>query len=212
MPGFAEAGLNDRSVAAVLTYVRRAWDNSAEPVAPELVAQVRAATADRQLPWTVAELLGIAANASAAEPELIRPGENGELRLPARLAICYGERLAYRPALDILAPWRREHDIATWRVEVPAAASYDVFVTLAADETSTGDHFVVESEVGRTRGQVRSTGGYDRFEEIRVGALALRVGLNRILVRPDGKLRAELADVKGLRLVRTAGEGSSNEK
>lgn len=205
MPGFGDTGLTDREVSAVLTYVRRAWDNAAAPILPELVAEVRAATANRHLPWTSSELLDDPAGSptEVTGPELIRPGPNGELHLPARLSVCFGERLAYRPALDIIAPWRREHDIATWRLEVSAADDYDVFITLAADEASMGDHFLVESDAGRVRGTVRSTGGYDRFEEIHVGTLPLRAGMNRILLRPDGPLRAELADVKGLRLARS---------
>ena len=212
MPGFREVGLtNDLSVAALLTYVRRAWENTADPVDPALVARVRMETADRQLPWTAAELLGLPMDAVAGmvEPELIRPGADGELVLPARLAVCFGEQLAYRPALDILAPWRREHDIATWRVEVPAAADYEVFITLAADAASTGDQFLVESEVGRVRGSVPATGGYDRFQEIHVGTLPLRAGVNRLIVRPGGKLRAELADVKGLRLAQAGNSGAN---
>jgi putative membrane-bound dehydrogenase-like protein len=201
MPGFYAADLTDDAFAAVLTYVRRAWENTGEPVEPSLVAQVRAATADRQLPWTPAELGGRGSTRAPVEPDLIRPAANGELRLPARLAVCFGAKLAYRPALDILAPWRHEHDIATWRVEVPVARVYDVFITLAADDASAGDHFLVESDAGRVRGTVRSTGGYERFQEIHVGPLPLRKGINRILVRPDGKLRAELADIKALRLV-----------
>lgn len=206
MPGFTEAGLaDDRSIAAVLTYVRRAWDNAADPVDPNLVAKVRAATADRRLPWTAAELLGNVPDATAAsdEPAVIEPDENGELHLPARLAACFGERLAYRPSLDILAPWRRPQDIAIWRVEIPSSGTYDVFVTLAADDASQGDHFLVESETGRVRGRVDSTGGYDRFKELHVGTLPLRSGANRILMRPDGNLRAELADIRAVRLART---------
>lgn len=201
MPGFGEAGLSDRTIAALLTYVRRAWDNTADPVEPDLVATVRADTADRHLPWTAAELLDLPSDiAPAFEAGIIHPHADGTLHLPARLAACFGERLAYRPALDILAPWRREHDIATWRVHVPEAADYTVFITLAADDASTGDHFLVESDAGRVRGTVQSTGGYDRFREFPVGTLPLRAGLNRILVRPDGPLRAELADVRSLRL------------
>lgn len=204
MPGFRDAGLtNAQNVAAVLTYVRRAWDNAAEPVDPAFVEPIRAATADRQLPWTAAELLGVVPGLGdrIGEPPLIRPKSNGELLLVARQAVCYGERLAYRPALDIIAPWRKENDVATWRVEVPGEAVYAVYITLAADQDSTGDRFVIESETGRLGGTVPATGGYDQFREIRVGELKLLDGIRRILVRPDGKLRAELADVKGLRLV-----------
>ena len=39
----------------------------------------------------------------------------------------------------------------------------------------------------------------------RMGRLALRAGLNRIILRPDGPLKRELADVRGIRLVPVAG-------
>lgn len=60
---FAMAGLgsipgllNDEKIAGVLTYVRRAWGNTADPISPRQVAQVRAATGNRTQPWTEAEL------------------------------------------------------------------------------------------------------------------------------------------------------------
>ena len=48
--------LTDEQIAAVLTYVRREWGQTASPVDPATVAQTRAATADRTRPWTNAEL------------------------------------------------------------------------------------------------------------------------------------------------------------
>lgn len=48
--------LSDSQIAAVLTYIRSAWSNDAPPVAPELVASIRAATGDRSQPWTSAAL------------------------------------------------------------------------------------------------------------------------------------------------------------
>lgn len=49
---------SDEEMAAVLTYVRRAWGNNAEPVAPSDFAAVRAATSDRSKPWRIEELEG----------------------------------------------------------------------------------------------------------------------------------------------------------
>ena len=51
--------LKDEQIAYVLTYVRSAWGNSAPPVAPEKVAEVRATTAARPATqaWTAEELL-----------------------------------------------------------------------------------------------------------------------------------------------------------
>ena len=61
MPGHAVNPIvTDERLSAILTYIRRAWGNTADPVKTETVTQVRDATADRQLPWTVEELLKVA--------------------------------------------------------------------------------------------------------------------------------------------------------
>ena len=46
----------DADVAAIMTYIRQAWDNDADPVTPEFIAKVRKETADRRQPWTAGEL------------------------------------------------------------------------------------------------------------------------------------------------------------
>ena len=47
---------SDLDLAAVMTYIRQAWDNDADPVTPEFVAKVRADTEGRVQPWTAKEL------------------------------------------------------------------------------------------------------------------------------------------------------------
>jgi hypothetical protein len=53
--------LKDSELAAVAGYVRSAWGNKAAPVTAARVATIRAATASRNTPWTVAELAHAAA-------------------------------------------------------------------------------------------------------------------------------------------------------
>jgi mono/diheme cytochrome c family protein len=48
--------LDDQQLAAILTYVRRAWGHEAGPVSPEILQRARAASQGRQTPWTVTEL------------------------------------------------------------------------------------------------------------------------------------------------------------
>lgn len=48
--------LSNDQVAAVLTYIRREWDNEAEPVTPRTVSTLRIQTQGRMLPWTESEL------------------------------------------------------------------------------------------------------------------------------------------------------------
>ena len=199
MPGLGGA-LDDEEVAAVLTYVRRAWGNRAGAVRPDDVASARARTAGRTIAWTARELLAEAGD-GAPSAARVRPGADGVLHLPAKMAITYGRELAYRPSLDILAPWRHEHDIAEWHVDVPEDGEYEVRVTLAADDASSGDRFTIATDDSQTSGEVRASGGYATFHEYAVGVLRLRAGANRVVMRPDGALQRELADVRGLRLV-----------
>ncbi len=58
MPALGQSPLlNDERLAGLLTYIRRAWDNYGDPVAPKLVASIRQATAGRTSSWSAEELL-----------------------------------------------------------------------------------------------------------------------------------------------------------
>jgi mono/diheme cytochrome c family protein len=48
--------MEDADIAAVATYVRRAWGHGADPVLPETVRAVREKTAERRTPWTIEDL------------------------------------------------------------------------------------------------------------------------------------------------------------
>jgi hypothetical protein len=200
MPGLGASGLlDDDKLAAILSYIRRAWGNNAPLVESSLVASVRAETKSRTLPWTAAELLEVKTSALV---NVIKPDAAGNLTLPAKLAVTYGQKLAYRPALDVLAPWRSENEAAEWHVEAPTAGDYVVSVLLAADASSAGDRFAVEAESSRTVGTVLASGGYDRFVEAPAGVLTLKAGVNRVLLRSEGPLKQELADVRLVMLKR----------
>ena len=58
MPAHGDT-LDDAGIAAVLTYIRRAWGQTAPPVDAAAVEQVRAATAGRTRAWTPEELAQI---------------------------------------------------------------------------------------------------------------------------------------------------------
>src|SRR4029078_3657551 len=133
-------------------------------ISPAMVKAMRDETATRTLPWTEAELREVA-GAKAAESRMesvaaLRPEPSGEILLSARQARVYGQRLGYRPGLDVLAPWTIAEDMVEWRVDVPTAGRYEVKVTLAADDASAGDFFMVETEGSRARGEVASTSDY----------------------------------------------------
>ena len=54
-----EAALNDKKIAAVLTYIRQEWGNKAGPITPAQVAAAKKEFAAKKVSWTEAELLQI---------------------------------------------------------------------------------------------------------------------------------------------------------
>jgi len=58
MPALAEA-LDDRQIADVLSYIRREWGHTGDPVAMEAVTKIRASEAKREDSWTQGELLKV---------------------------------------------------------------------------------------------------------------------------------------------------------
>lgn len=50
---------DDDQIAAILTYVRREWENAAPPVEPQTVKQIRGETAKRREAWSQHELLKV---------------------------------------------------------------------------------------------------------------------------------------------------------
>lgn len=68
MPAWKQ--LSDRDIAAVLTYIRSAWDNSAPPVAEETLASIRTETTGKSGAYTAVEL------DSLQLPEIFEPSAN----------------------------------------------------------------------------------------------------------------------------------------
>ncbi len=200
MPGIGMSGVvNDDQIAAAISYIRRAWGNSASLVEPALITKVREETKGRTLPWTADELLNVKSDTKIVA---IKADAKGDFILPASLATTFGQKLAYRPALDVLAPWRIANDVAEWHVDVASEGDYEVTVTLAADELSAGDQFALEAESSRTIGTVISSGDYEHFVDSPAGRIHLKSGVNRLLLKAEGPLKQELADVRAVKLQR----------
>ncbi len=50
------ANLGNREIAAVLTYIRRSWGNTADPISSDAINKLRIAAQGRVIPWTEEEL------------------------------------------------------------------------------------------------------------------------------------------------------------
>ena len=197
MPGIGSSGaVDDDDLAAILTFIRRAWGNTAGPVDPDLIARERKASADRRFPWTAPELAG---KDAPSGPEPIRPDDKGQFTLYSKTAQLFAKQLRYHPDLDLIGPWVNESDAALWQVDLPAAGRYRVHLLHAMDDNNAGNTWMIKSDLGVLEGKVSTTGGFDKFIEKEVGLIELKKGSNRILMRPAGTLKGEMIDLRSIR-------------
>ncbi len=76
--------LKDEEIAAVLTYIRNEWGNSAPPITAEQVAKIRAETASQTQPYTQDELKKFpAVKFESAAPETPAPAAGEPAAAPA---------------------------------------------------------------------------------------------------------------------------------
>lgn len=59
--------LSNEEIAAVLTYIRRAWGNRASPVEERTVSRIRVETQGRLVPWTETDLRALGRSQSSPE-------------------------------------------------------------------------------------------------------------------------------------------------
>jgi mono/diheme cytochrome c family protein len=59
---------DDETLAGVLTFIRRSWGHEADPVAPAVVTAARAAIANRDEPWSTADLAELQQDLAPAAP------------------------------------------------------------------------------------------------------------------------------------------------
>lgn len=90
MPGFKDV-LDDDQVAAVLSYIRRSWGNSAAPISPELVATLRPEAEKRTFLYSAADFgLEAKGKVGPAGEALLPPGNFAQAGFKTYLTVCVG--------------------------------------------------------------------------------------------------------------------------
>jgi putative heme-binding domain-containing protein len=136
------------------------------------------------------------------EPVAITPDYDGTLWLLAASAEIYGEQITFEQPFQNIGYWHGENDYVAWQLKHPAGGVFDVYLHWACADDSAGNRFIIEGGEPRLNGVVAPTGGYDRFQTVRLGHVALPPEAGRIVVRPDGPLaKPHLMDLRGLYLV-----------
>jgi hypothetical protein len=133
-------------------------------------------------------------------PAIVK-AEDGRLILPATHAELYGERVEFESDFKNVGMWHGANDRAEWRIRLPKAGTFDVYLDFACDPGSAGNELVIEGGDPALRWKVAATSGWPDYRATKVGTLKLPSGDGRLVVRPAGPLRGALIDLRTVYLV-----------
>jgi putative heme-binding domain-containing protein len=139
------------------------------------------------------------------EPQVVKPSVDGSLHLTAAVSEIYGEKIVFEEKYKNLGYWSSLQDHAMWRIDLPKAGEYEVWLDYACDEASAGNRFILQAGDQALAGRVPSTRNWDTYRRLRIGQLKLPSGPQQLSVRPEGTLRGALIDLREIHLVPVTG-------
>jgi putative membrane-bound dehydrogenase-like protein len=135
------------------------------------------------------------------QPAVIRPEKDGTLKLLASNCEIYGSTLLFEKQYGNLGYWSSADDYAVWTIEVPKAGAYTVWLDWACAKDAAGNAFVLQAPAGRLLGKVKGTGSWDKYQQASVGEITLSAGQQQLILRPEGKIKGAMIDLKAIKLV-----------
>jgi serine/threonine-protein kinase len=116
-------------------------------------------------------------------------------------AAIHGKEIAFEQPFRNIGLWHGADDHATWALSVEKEATFDVWLDWACADAVAGNAWVLEGGRRPLRGKTVGTGGWDRYRQQKVGVLTLPAGTRTLTLRPEGRLRGALLDLRGVHLV-----------
>ncbi len=135
------------------------------------------------------------------EPKTIAPDEQGRLLLTAVSAEIRGSDITFETSFANIGYWHHQGDSATWKVLLPKSGTFDVYIDASCAAAAAGNGFRIDGVAEPLVGTVAATGGWDRFRQQKVGTTQLHSGVNVVVVRPNGRVKQALFDLREVRLV-----------
>ncbi|MGI9455079.1 MAG: c-type cytochrome [Aeoliella sp.] len=139
---------------------------------------------------------------SGNQPRAAEQNPEEEYRLTAAIAEIRGGEIRFESPFKNIGYWHAEGDYATWTIDAPEPGRYDIYLDFACPDDSAGNRFRIDGISSTICGEVTATGGWDRYQQVKVGTTEIAPGRRRITVRPDGPLlKPALFDLREMRLV-----------
>ena len=112
----------------------------------------------------------------------------------------YGPALRFEETYGNLGFWSGAQDRAEWTLDVPRAATYEVWMDFACDQGTAGNAFLFRSSTETVKGTVPSTGTWDNYQQKMIGTISLPAGTTELTFQSDGEPRGFLIDLRAIRL------------
>ncbi|HLW63819.1 MAG TPA: PVC-type heme-binding CxxCH protein, partial [Gemmataceae bacterium] len=133
-------------------------------------------------------------------PVIIKANQ-GRYLLRATDAAIFGDQIAFEQPFGNIGMWHGQDDHAAWTIDVEKEGSFDVWLDFACANDVAGNAFALEGAKPELRGKVAGTGGWDKYQQQKIGTVRLAAGSQRLIFRPDGPLRGALLDLRVIQLV-----------
>jgi len=138
-------------------------------------------------------------------PTVVEIPVAGNVALHAAQAEIYGGDITFETPFQNIGYWHNADDHVRWRIHSAASRNVQIWAEWSCAENAAGSSFSLEGTEPALKGTVGTTGGWDRFQLVRLGNVLIREGESDVIIRPTENLKAALADLRAIHLVAIGG-------
>jgi putative membrane-bound dehydrogenase-like protein len=136
------------------------------------------------------------------DPKPVAPNKDGSIMLSAANAEIYGNEITFEEDFKNIGMWHGDDDHVAWTIELPEAATYDVYVDYASSSGASGNKFALIVADQSLKAPIAVTGpNWDQYKQIRAGQIKLPSGAQRVIFSPEGQIHSALLDLRTVALV-----------
>ena len=137
---------------------------------------------------------------SKNSPVTLQADPSGTMHLKAADCHMHGEQLQFESRYGNIGFWNQPDEFVEWTVEVPETGTYDVLIDYACPDAAAGNVCKLSGAGQILKSSVTSTGSWDQYREIKIGAIQFAKGETSVQFGPAGDIQGWLLDLRSVTL------------
>ena len=130
----------------------------------------------------------------------VQANADGTIHLPATACQMNGEQFRFESRYGNIGFWNQPNEFVEWTVQVPESGTYDVFMDYACPDAAAGNECKLSAAGKNLKSSVTSTGSWDQYREMKLGAIQLVKGETSVQFGPAGNIQGWLLDLRSVTL------------